>query len=254
MIALDDQTLRALIGGFFWPFIRILAFVGSAPVFAGSNVPQRLKIGLAALIALLVAPTLPDTSRLALDSANGVATLFSQVLLGLAMGMILRVIFAGIELAGEIAGMQMGMNFAGFFDPTTHAEGTPVGSWLGLIATLAFLSINGHLMMVHAIAESFRVFPIGSGLVPTAEWHRLSQAGGEMFAIGVYAALPVMATMLVCNLAIGVLARIAPQLNVLSISFPVTMLAGMLMLLSSLPVTIEYLDRAMVRAVELIAR
>ncbi len=254
MLALDDQALRTLLGAFFWPFIRILAFIGSAPVFAGSNVPQRLKIGLAALIALLIAPGLPDTSRLALDSANGMATLFSQVLLGLAMGMILRVIFAGVELAGEIAGMQMGMNFAGFFDPQTHSEGTPVGSWLGVVITLAFLSLNGHLMMIHAIAESFKVFPIGSGLIPNAEWHRLSLAGGEMFAIGVYAALPVMATMLVCNLAIGVLARIAPQLNVLSISFPVTMLAGMLMLLSSLPVTMDYLNRALIRAVELIAR
>jgi flagellar biosynthetic protein FliR len=90
--------------------------------------------------------------------------------------------------------------------------------------------------------------------VPSTEWHRLAAAGGEMFAIGVYAALPIIGTMLVCNLAIGLLARIAPQLNMLSISFPVTMLAGLLMLTAALPATVSYLNRSLEQAVSLVGR
>ncbi len=253
MIQLHEHALQAVIAGFFWPFVRILAFITSAPILSGPAVPQRVKIGLAALLAFLVAPTLPGEALIGLDSPQGLATLIAQIILGLAMGMTINVVFAAVQFSGEIAGMQMGLNFAGFFDPQTQSEGTPVGSWLGVVVTLAFLSINGHLMMIDAIGESFRVFPIGAQILPGSEWQRLSLAAGQMFSIGVHAALPIIAAMLICNLGIGVLARIAPQLNVLSISFSVTLLVGILILLAALPFTVQYLNGTLVWAVRLVA-
>jgi flagellar biosynthetic protein FliR len=251
VIQLHEAQFNALIASFLWPFVRILALLSAAPILGNASVPVRAKIGLAALFAFLIAPTLPSSAALSIDSAQGFATLLEQILIGVTMGLTLTVIFAAVALAGEVIGMQMGLNFAGFFDPQSQSQGTPLGSWLTLMTMLAFLSVNGHLMILHALGESFRVFPIGGHGITASDWHRIALIGGEMFRIGVYAALPVIGAMLVCNLGIGVLARIAPQLNMLSISFAVTILVGLLVFLSALPFVAAYLQGAVIQGVDL---
>lgn len=254
MIVFHEAQLGGLIASFFWPFVRILALLSAAPILGHISVPVRVKIGLSALCAFLLAPTLPDSSFIAIGSAAGLATLLEQVLIGIAMGLTLTVIFAAVALAGELMGMQMGLNFAGFFDPQTQTQSTPISSWLTMLTMLAFLSVNGHLMILQALGDSFRVFPIGGHGLAAADWHRIALVGGEMFRIGVYAALPIIAAMLVCNLGIGVLARIAPQLNVLALSFSVTLLVGLLVCFSALPYIAGYLQGAVVNGVSLFLR
>jgi len=254
VIELHEAQLGALVASFFYPFVRILALMSSAPILGHASVPVRVKIGLSALIALLLAPTLPDSSHVSIASASGLGMLLEQVLIGAGMGVAITIIFAAVSLAGEVIGMQMGLNFAGFFDPQTQNQSTPLGSWLTLLTMLTFLAANGHLMMLQALGDSFTVFPIGGSGPSTADWHRMALIGAEMFRVGVYAALPIIGAMLVCNLAIGVLARIAPQLNVLAVSFSITILVGALVFLAALPFITEYLQGAVIQGVTLFVR
>lgn len=249
MITVSAQQLDFWLASFFWPFVRILAVVGTAPVLGHRNVPARLKVGLAIAITILIAPTLPETRSYSLASATGILVIAQQVLVGIAMGFTLRVIFAAFELAGEIMGLQMGLSFAGFFDPQSASQGTPIGAWLGLLATLIFLGMNGHLMVLWSLGESFRLVPIGPESFGTADWRRLALLGVELFRIGVYAAMPVVAAMLVCNLVLGLLGRVAPQLNILAVGFSATIFVGFTVLYLSLPVISAFMHMALERAI-----
>lgn len=253
MISFSSVQIDAWIAGFFWPFVRMLALLSVAPVLGHRTVPARAKVGLAFLTALLLAPTVQNGSQYAIGSFDGLGLLIQQLLIGIAMGFILRLIFAAVELAGDIIGTQMGLNFAGFFDPQSAQQGTPIGAWLGVLLTLIFLSMNGHLLMLYALADSFRVIPIAPDAIAISDWRRVVGVGGELFRIGLYASLPVIAAMLVCNVALGALGRVAPQLNVLAVGFSITIMVGFLVLLLALPVMGTFLQQSILRGIDLMS-
>jgi flagellar biosynthetic protein FliR len=138
-----------------------------------------------------------------------------------------------VDVAGEIAGLQMGLGFASFFDPQHGAHTLVVAQFLGLLATLIFLGIDGHLMLLSALAESFRLLPVGAGA--PLEWPAIASLGGGIFVTGLMIALPVVVALLLTNIALGILTRAAPQLNLFAVGFPVTILAGWIVLALSLP-------------------
>lgn len=247
MLSVSSAQLDAWIAGFLWPLVRILALVATAPLLGHRNVPVRVKIGLAVLTALVVSPALPDSARYSPASAIGLVVLFQQILIGVALGFTLRIVFAAIELGGEIIAAQMGLNFAGFFNPQSAQQGTPIGAWFGLLMMLVFLAMNGHLIMIQALVDSFAVAPIGVDGIGVGDWRRLALLGTDLFRIGVYAALPVIAAMLLSNLALGVLARIAPQLNLLAVGFSATILIGFAVLLLAMPAMGAYFQQSLER-------
>ncbi len=247
MIEVSGAQIEQWLAAFFYPLVRILALVASAPVLGHTGVPLRIKVGLGVLITIAIAPTLPVPAY-TLASPAGILLIASQILVGIAMGFALRLVVSAIELAGELIGTQMGLNFAGFFDPQTASQGTPIGAWLGLLGTLLLLCANGHLIILGALADSFRVIPIQPDAIGLTNWKKLILFGAELFRIGLFVALPVLGAMLVCNIALGVLARVAPQLNILAVGFPVTILVGFTMLLATLPFIIVYLDTTIARA------
>ena len=179
--------------------------------------------------------------------------LAEQVLLGTAMGFAMRLVFAAVELAGELIGLQMGLSFAGFIDPQAGSPVPLVSSFLSLIASLVFLALNGHLMVLAAVTESFSVWPVGAAGAKI-DIPGLVAWGAEIFRLGLHLALPVLATMLLVNLALGVLARAAPQLNLLAVGFPATLLAGFLLLAGLLPVMLPALQRALEGALQIFLR
>lgn len=250
MLQVTTQQLELWLAAFLLPLVRILAFVATAPIFGHMSVPVRAKVGLAFIATIAIAPTLPQPAY-TLASGEGVQLIIEQFLIGVAMGVSLQLVVAAIQLAGELIGVQMGFNFAGFFDPQTASQGTPIGAWLGLLALLIFLSINGHLLVLDALADSFRTMPMSPDAVRLTEWRRLALLGSELFRIGLYIALPVLGAMLVCNIALGLLARVAPQLNLLAIGFPVTLLVGFTILLSALPFILQYIESVLGRAVSM---
>ena len=235
MISFTSEQLYLWLGMYAWPFVRILAMFMTAPVLHDQAIPARAKIGFSLLAALLVAPLLPPAQHVPVSSAHALLILIQQVLIGAAIGFTVRLVFAAVEMAGDAIGLQMGLSFAGFISPGTGEQTPIIGSFLGVIASLVFLAINGHLMLLAAVTDSFQTLPVIDGAGVQLNYAGLAAAGADVFRLGLHVALPVLATMLILNLALGVLARVAPQLNVFAIGFPVTLLIGMIALMFALP-------------------
>jgi len=236
MISITAAELNTLLAAFIWPLSRILALVATAPLLGNPSVPVRVKLGLAVMITVLVMP-LVEKSLPQIDPASGVgfAILLQQVLIGIAMGLVMRIVFVAVEMAGELIGLQMGLGFAIFFDPQNSGQIDIVGRFLGVIASLAFLAIDGHLIMIALISQSFSTLPIGLEGMTNATFTTLANWGSEIFKSGLQLSLPVLTALLITNLALGVLTRVAPQLNIFAVGFPLTLSIGLLVMALSMP-------------------
>ena len=236
MISFSEAQLLAWINPILWPFIRTLALFAGMPVFSQRQVPTRVRIGLALFIAVAAQPSLPAMPVIPLDSLPQLLTAVAQqLLIGLAMGFAVRVVFAALEFAGELIGLQMGLNFAGFFDPSTGSQGTSSSRFLGSMVAFLFVAINGHLMLINSLVESFQAFPVGE---EPFRFLRIAQPqvwGAEIFRMGLWIALPLITMLMFVNLVLGIISRVAPQLNVFSVGFPLTVSIGLVGLVATLP-------------------
>ena len=235
MISVTDAQIQAWLAPFLWPFLRVLAVFSAMPIFNRQNVPLRLRIALAAFITVAAQPALPPMPAIALDSPTAVLVIVQQVLIGLTIGFAVRVVFAAVEYAGELIGLQMGLNFAGFFDPVTASQGTAVSSLFATLVAWAFIALNGHLIVVAALTQSFQAFPVGPepfAFLKTAQPHRW---GAEIFATGLWIALPLVAMLLFVNLVLGFISRVAPQIQIFAVGFPITLGLGLIALLFIVP-------------------
>jgi flagellar biosynthetic protein FliR len=158
-----------------------------------------------------------------------------QVLIGLSLGFAVRVVFAAIEFAGELIGLQMGLNFAGFFDPLSASSATATSRFFGTMVAWLFIVINGHLLVIGALVQSFTVFPVGPEPFAFIQQMQPQRWGAEIFGTGLWIALPMVTMLLFVNLMLGTISRVAPQINIFAIGFPVTLGVGLLGLLLTLP-------------------
>jgi flagellar biosynthetic protein FliR len=242
MISFTDAQLQAWMAAFLLPFFRILALFTAAPVLSIRSVPTRLRVGIALLLAVTLAPGNVPTAGIDLLSFKGLGYVAQEVMVGLAIGFAARLAFAAFDLAGELIGMQMGLSYAGFFDPQ-GGQGNAVGAFMNTTATLTFVALNGPLLLVAATMRSFESLPIGR--VPFEFVTRFDPIalGAEVFALGLLIATPFLALILFVNLLLGVMTRVAPQLGLFSIGFPITIGTGMVLLLIGLP----WIERPMVQ-------
>lgn len=233
MVTFQTAALDAWLAGLLLPFLRILALFTAAPLFSARSLPVRARIAMAGVIALVAAPMATPLSTAgappSLASALGLALVVQQVAVGLALGFAVRLMFAAIETAGEIIGLQMGLSFAGFINPQGGSQ-PAVASWLNTLAMLVFLSLNAHLLVLDALLATFRSLPISAQPLDGFSQLRLDLLGADLFRLALALALPTIALMTVVNLALGLASRIAPQLSIFSVGFPVTVLAGLVLL------------------------
>jgi flagellar biosynthetic protein FliR len=234
VINLSAAQLDLWMASFLFPLARILGLIATAPILNNRAIPARVRMGFGAAMTLALIPALPP-SGLVVGSWPGLLALLQQMLIGIALGFSMRVVFTAIDLAGELIGLQMGLGFAMFYDPDNAAQSPVISEFLGLLAMLVFLSINGHLMLLAVIGNSFEWWPVGADLFPANGWMAIARWGGTIFSAGVMLALPVIAALLVVNIALAILTRAAPTLNLFAIGFPVTLIAGFVMLLLSMP-------------------
>jgi flagellar biosynthetic protein FliR len=235
MLSFTDAQLNTWLVAFVWPLVRILGLLMAAPVFGHRSVPARVKIGLGVFIALIVSPTLPPLPDVALGSWQGLFILVQQFLIGLAIGFTMRVVFAAVELAGEIIGLQMGLGFASFFDPQSAGQTLVLSRFFNLLAMLVFLAVNAHLLVLGLLAESFTTLPISAAPLAAEGFRSVASFGSTIFVVGLQIALPLIAVLLMTNLALGILTRSAPQLNIFAIGFPITLGVGLIVLDFSMP-------------------
>ena len=171
----------------------------------------------------------------ALDSPVAVLMVVQQVLIGLSLGFAARIVFAAIEFAGELVGLQMGLNFAGFFDPATMGQTTAVSRFYGTVVVLLFIIINGHLLMIAALTQSFVAFPVGPEPFEFLRQMQPHLWGAEIFKLGLWIALPMVTMLLFVNLVLGVISRVSQQMNIFAIGFPITLSVGLIGVLLTLP-------------------
>ncbi len=235
MISFSSAELNTLIAGLLWPLTRILGLIATAPLFGNGSIPVRVKISLGILLALIVAPTVPSLPTVDPLSLNGVLILMQQMVIGLAMGLSMRIIFAAIEMAGEIIGMTMGLGFATFFDPQSKGHSSAISQFLSLLLLMLYLAANFHLMLLSTLVESFNSMPIDASSFNGNGFQLLASWGGRIFSAGVQLSLPIVAALLINNIALGILTRAAPQLNIFGIGFPIAIGVGFIMIAITLP-------------------
>jgi flagellar biosynthetic protein FliR len=235
VITLSEAQLAAWISPIFWPFIRVLAVFTSAPVFSSRVFPVRARVALAFLVALASQASFPDAPIIGFNDPHAFGVLVQQVGVGLSIGFAVRLVFAAVELAGEVVGFQMGLNFASFFDPSMGSQTSAVARFFGQIATLLFVVMNGHLMVLMAVNRSFVAFPVDQNFLQAMAQMNLYKLGTDLFASALWIALPMVGMLMFTNLALGIISRVAPQLNIFAIGFPITLVVGLVAIAFTLP-------------------
>ena len=235
MITFNEAQILAWASPLIWPFLRALALFTALPVLGSRTVPARVRVALAAFIALASQASLPPMPVVALDSPLALMLVAQQLVIGLSLGFAVRLAFTAVEFAGEIIGLQMGLNFAGFFDPLSASTATATSRFFGTLVAWLFIAINGHLLVVMALVHSFSAFPVGPEPFAFLRTMLPHQWGAEVFSTGLWIALPLVTLLLFVNLVLGAISRVAPQINVFAIGFPVTLGMGLVGMMLMLP-------------------
>ena len=229
------QDIYSVLEEFLWPFLRMSAMLFAAPVLGARTVPVRIRIVLAVVLTILVLPLLPDTSGIVALSAAGLMTAIQQLAVGVLMGMTLQIMFSALVMAGMITATTMGLSFASTVDPQNGIQVPMIGQLYLIMGTLLFLSLDAHLLLIDILVASFAAFPISSTLPGAEFFMSIGLFGSQMFLAAVMIALPATMGVLLVNLGLGVVTRAAPQLNIFSVGFPVTILSGFVLILLSIP-------------------
>ena len=235
---ISSAEASAFVGALLWPFMRISAMLIAIPVVGTRLLSVRIRVGLAVLIAFLVMPLLPPAPAVDALSIEGLSVSIQQVLIGLAMGFILQLVLAALTIAGEAIAMTMGLGFASMVDPANGVNVPVLSQFFLIMGTLLFLALGGHLMIIQLVVASFQTLPVAStGMERDAFWLIIAFSG-QMFIGAVWIALPALISILVITLAMGIMTRAAPQLNIFSVGFPVTMLMGFIILMLVMPMVL----------------
>lgn len=243
MLTLSAADLDGMLALFLYPFVRILAWLSFDPLLGNRSAPVSTRIAMALVLTVAIVPILPPVTQVPLVSGDGILILLQQIAIGAALGFTLRILFAAVELAGQFMGLQMGLSFATLFDPINGAQTPVVAQFLVLTTALILFAFNGHHLVIGALAQSFDDIPV-SATLGSAGFAAVANWASTLFSTGLHIALPVTAALLATNLAIGMMTRASPQLNIFAVGFPLTLGAGFIVLyftLAYLPARIEQL-------------
>ena len=237
--------INAWVGGYMWPLFRIAAIVATAPVLGARYVPGRVKILLVLALTLIIAPNVNDVPVVDPISLPALAIIAQQLVIGAATGLLMAMVFSAFVVGGEIVATQMGLGFASVVDPQMGVQTPVISQFYVVLVSLVFVSLNGHLVIIRELADSFTTMPISAqGVDRDTFWHLVSWAD-HMFKGAVLMALPAITTLLIVNVALGIIMRAAPQFNILSIGFPVTLMIGFVVMLVTLPVIVPQFVQAL---------
>lgn len=226
VLALTDAQISTWVASFILPLFRVAAVLMTMPVFGTTLVPQRVRLYFAVAITVAIVPALPPMPTVNALDLSALMLIAEQIVIGSLLGLSLQLFFQAFVIAGQIISVQMGMGFASMVDPTNGVSVAVIGQFLTMLVTLLFLAMNGHLVVFEVLTESFTTLPVGEGLVVGQFWElvgRLSWVLGAALML----VLPAITALLVVNIAFGVMTRAAPQLNIFSIGFPLTLVMGL---------------------------
>lgn len=225
-------------------FARVAAIIASIPVFGGRNIPVLLKVGLILAISVLIFPQLSIGQNPFLkDGISFTIGLAGEVMLGVAIGLMAQMVFAGVQLAGELAGYQMGLAIANVIDPDSNDQIPLISQFYQVYAILIFVTVNAHYWCLGAMLESFRLIPPFGFHLDHSLTEQLVRLGGDVFTIGVKVGAPVIVVLLLTSVSFGLIARTVPQMNVFVVAIPLKIAVGLLFVFFSLPIFSAYLQQ-----------
>lgn len=240
----------AFVGSLLWPFMRISAMLIAIPVLGTRLVPTRIRIITAMAITVLVMPLIPEVPAVEVMSLSGLLISVQQVLIGIAMGFILQLVMGALLIAGETISMSMGLGFATMIDPQNGVSVPVLSQFFLIMGTLLFLSLGGHLMLIQLLVTSFNTLPIAETGVTRENFWSIVNWGSTMFVGAVWLAVPALISILVLTLAMGVMTRAAPQLNIFSVGFPVTIFMGFVIIMLIMPTFPDHFSRMLLDAMQ----
>lgn len=245
VMTFTEAQLSELLASVFWPFIRITALFLVMPLFSNRQLPNRMKVLLGLLIALLIAPVLEKPPVVDVFSGEAVLILVQQLAIGVLMGFMLQFVFASLAIAGELVGYSMKLGMAKMTDPINGIEVPIVTTLYITLAMLVVLALDIHLMMLQLLVDSFQVFPVAvDGISRNTLWEVVGWAT-RMYELGLLISLPILGSLLLLDISLGVVSRAAPQMNIFSVGFPITLIAGLILIWLTLPAVLEgFMDAA----------
>ncbi len=232
---ITTSQIAGWLGDFIWPMTRIGVALMVAPVFGGRLVPKRVRIVMALVITVVLMPTIPAAPAVDPLSAESMLITVQQILIGVAMGLMLQMLFSAVVMGGHTIALSMGLGFSSMVDPQNGVQVPVVSQYYVTIATLLFLVMNGHLALIAVLADSFHSMPISTSGLVREDYMSIFAWGGRLLAGGVMIAIPAVTALLLTNIAFGIVTRAAPQLNVFGIGFPITLTLGFVVMMVSLP-------------------
>ena len=235
MISVSLDQLYSWINAFIFPFCRIGALMAFAPVFGDSAIPARVKTYVALVLTMALAPALGPMPDVPPGSWTSIAIIMQQIVIGLAMGLSMRIVFAAIQVAGELVGLQMGLSFATLLDPATGVNTTVLSRLFNIVALLLFLALDGHLLMLAGFWHAYEVLPVSAAPLHMAGLGVLLEWGSQLLISGLLMSLPLITVLLSINLAMAILNRSAPQMSIFAVGFPVSLIVGLISLMIVLP-------------------
>lgn len=210
--------------------------VTAMPAFSSTFVPMRARLAVAIGLTIVIAPLIPAVPEVDAISLEAAFLVLYQILIGAAMGFIFNMVFAAFVIGGQIIAMQMGLGFSMMVDPLNGAQTPVLAMFFVLMVTLFFLLMDGHLALIQVVANSFHSLPIDARGISAPSYWELANWGTGMFSGALLVALPAVTALLLVNMALGVMGRAAPQLNIFAVGFSVTITAGFILLMMTLPV------------------
>jgi len=250
-MTLYENEIMTWIAGYFWPFCRISGMFMVMVGIGSRNLSARIRLLYALAVTVAVAPTLNNMPAVELFSITSFIISMQQTLIGIAIGFISLLVMQSFVVAGQAIGMQTSLGFASMIDPSSGQNVPVVGQFFLLLATLMFFAIDGHLAMIRLLVISFETLPIGETGLTQLTLKSIADWGVWIFTAALAMSISAMVALLVINFSFGILTRAAPQLNIFAIGFPVTMLAGLLVLWLTLDTVMSHFDAQWLRGFEM---
>ncbi|TKB47777.1 flagellar biosynthetic protein FliR [Ferrimonas sediminicola] len=230
MLTLTSAELGSLLGHVWWPFCRLMGAFTVLPMFSSAHLPMRAKILLALVLSVVMAPMVPAPPQVDATSLTAALLAAEQILTGIILAFPLLLLLHALTVLGSVVSMQMGLSMAVMNDPVNGMSQAIISQLLMLYGILMFLVLEGHLVALGILVDSFTLWPVGSGVLNLPLEH-LVQRLGWMFAAALTLAIPAVTAMLLVNLTFGVLSRAAPSFNIFALGFPMSMMMGLVCLL-----------------------
>ncbi|WP_086932478.1 flagellar biosynthetic protein FliR [Agarilytica rhodophyticola] len=225
----SEAEIAAFIQQYFLPFARISAMFMVMPVLGSRTVSPRVRLVLAFFVTLIAVPLMPKLAHMDSLSLASFLIVIQEVIVGLVVGFSFQVVFQVFILTGQIMAMKMGLGFASMNDPTNGVQTTALSQFFLMLVTLMFVSVDGHMVLIKLLLESFVSLPPGTWFLNASFFQSLSSLASWMFSAALIFSLPVLTSLLIVNIAFGVMSRAAPQLNIFAVGFPFTLVVGLML-------------------------